>query len=386
MFMLEKALVGSRKYWVWVSCLVAVIATGFFCYLWQLRDGLGITGLNRDVSWGLYIAQFTFLVGVAASAVMVVLPYYLHNFKAFARITILGEFLAIAAVTMCMLFVFVDMGQPSRVFNMVLHPTPNSLMMWDFLSLGGYLLLNAVIAFITLTAERNGVPPPRWIKPVILLSIPWAVSIHTVTAFLYSGLASRPLWWTAVLAPRFLASAFAAGPALLILLCLLMGKLSKSSVKEPVQKLAVIVTYAMVINVFLVLMEFFTALYSQVPEHAESLRYMFAGLDGRWGLVPWMWVSTILAIASLVLLIVPRYRHDEGLLAIACGTVFLSLWIDKGIGLIVAAFVPSPLGAVTEYAPSVPELLISLAIWSAGALILTILYKIVFSVRQEELF
>ncbi len=387
MFMLEKAVTGGRGYWRWLLCLFAVMLAGFLAYQRQLAYGLGITGLSRDVTWGLYIAQFTFLVGVAASAVMVVLPYYLHSYKVFARITILGEFLAIAAVTMCMLFIFVDMGQPTRVFNVLLYPTPHSIMFWDMISLGGYLVLNAVIALITLRAEREGVAPPGWIKPVILLSIPWAVSIHTVTAFLYNGLPGRPLWLTAILAPRFLASAFASGPALLILLCMVIARATRTPApREPVQKLAIIVTYAMVISMFFVAMEFFTSFYSQIPEHTESLRYMFAGLEGHARLAPWMWVSMILAAGSLVLLLVPRYRHNEKLLAAACGMVFLSLWIDKGIGLIVAAFVPSPLGVVTEYSPSLPEILISLGIWAAGALILTVLYKIALSVREGALF
>jgi len=380
--MFEKALVGSRRYWLWILFLFVVIGTGFACYLRQLNDGLGITGLSRDVTWGLYIAQFTFLVGVAASAVMVVLPYYLHDCKAFGRITILGEFLAVAAVLMCMLFIFVDMGQPSRVLNVMLYPTPHSIMFWDMVSLGGYLALNAVIGFTTLRAEREEVAPPRWIKPVILLSIPWAVSIHTVTAFLYSGLPGRPLWLSAILAPRFLASAFASGPALLILLGMVLGRLTRSPFgREPIQKLATIVTYAMLINVFFVLMEFFTAFYSEIPEHTEPFRYMFIGLDGHAALTPWMWTSMSLAAASLVLLVVPRFRHNERLLAAACAMVFLSLWIDKGIGLIVAAFVPSPLGRVTEYAPSLPEAAIAAGVWAVGLLILTVLYKIVLSVR-----
>jgi len=383
MLMLEKALTGSRRYWLWILCLAAVIATGFACYLHQLHYGLAITGMSRDVTWGLYIAQFTFLVGVAASAVMVVLPYYLHNFKAFGRITVLGEFLAVSAVAMCMLFIFVDMGQPARVLNVLLYPTPHSMMFWDMVSLGGYLLLNSVIAYITLRAEREGVAPPKWIKPIIVLSIPWAVSIHTVTAFLYSGLPGRPLWLTAILAPRFLASAFASGPALLILLCTALSKFAKwSASREALDKLGVIVTYAMVINVFFVLMELFTAFYSHIPEHTEPLRYMFVGLEGHSRLAPWMWVSMCLAAASLVLLLVPRYRHNQKLLPVACGLVFFSLWIDKGIGLIVAAFVPSPLGVVTEYAPTLPEALISLGVWAVGLLILTVLYRIALSVRE----
>jgi molybdopterin-containing oxidoreductase family membrane subunit len=382
--MFEKAVVGSRRYWAWLGALCAIILVGLLFYLRQLQVGLGITGLSRDVMWGLYIAQFTFLVGVAASAVMVVLPYYLHDWKAFGKITILGEFLAISAVTMCTLFIFVDMGQPMRVLNVLLYPTPNSMMFWDMVSLGGYLLLNAVIALITLTAEKKGVAPPGWIRPVIIVSIPWAISIHTVTAFLYSGLPGRSFWLTAILAPRFLASAFSSGPALLILLTMVIRKLTKFDPgRESIQKLSLIVTYAMIVNVFFVLMELFTVFYSQIPEHMEHFEFLFVGLHGHAALVPWMWASMLLAAGSLVLLITPRTRKDEKILAVACGMVFLSLWIDKGLGLIVGGFVPSPLGHVTSYVPTLPEMAITGAIWAVGCLMITVFYKIALSVREE---
>ena len=200
--MLEKALTGGRRYGATLGALGAVMALGAAAYAFQLQRGLTITGLSRDVTWGLYIAQFTFLVGVAASAVMVVLPYYLHDYKAYGKITLLGEILAIAAVSMCMLFIAVDMGRPDRILNVLLHPTPHSMMFWDMLVLSGYLGLNAVIARTTLESERRAVPPPAWMKPLVLLSIPWAVGLHTVTAFLSSGLAARPFWRTAILAPE----------------------------------------------------------------------------------------------------------------------------------------------------------------------------------------
>jgi Ni/Fe-hydrogenase subunit HybB-like protein len=384
MFMFERALVGGRRYWTWTLCLLAVILIGFLFYLRQLNVGLGITGLSRDVTWGLYIAQFTFLVGVAASAVMVVLPYYLHNYKAFGKITILGEFLAISAVTMCALFILVDMGQPLRVLNVLFYPTPNSMMFWDMMSLGGYLVLNVTITLVALHAELKRTAVPGWIRTVAVVSIPWAVSIHTVTAFLYNGLPGRSFWLTALLAPRFLASAFAAGPALLILLCMILRRLTSFDAgREPIQKLAVIVTYAMIINVFFILMEFFTVFYSQIPEHTEHFTYLFLGLAGQTGLVPWMWTSMSLALAALVLLIVPRFRRNETVLAWGCGMVFVSLWIDKGLGLIVGGFEPSPAGAVTRYVPTLPEMAIALGIWAIGFLMITVFYKIALSVREE---
>ncbi len=382
--MLEKALHGGRNYWLWIIALLIMIGIGTLVFLQQLSEGLGITGMSRDVTWGFYIAQFTFLVGVAASAVMVVLPYYLHNYKAFGKMTILGEFLAIGSVIMCMTFIFVDMGQPLRILNVFLYPTPNSPMFWDSISLFGYLILNVIISRVTLDSERKGIKPPKWIKPIIVISIPWAVSIHTVTAFLYSGLAARPFWLSAIMAPRFLATAFAAGPALLILLAMFLRKNTRFDIgSEPIQKLSLIVTYAMLANVFFLLMEIFTSYYSGIPDHALHFDFLYFGLGGDTTLVPWMWTSSILAVISIVLLVTPKFRKNEKILLWACIFVFVSIWIDKGLGMVVAGFTPNPLGEVVSYWPTLPELLISLGIFSLGALVITLLYKVALGVRRQ---
>lgn len=382
--MLEKAFEGGKKYWAWLFFLGALSAVGVYYYIQQFQFGLGLTGMHRDVSWGLYIGQFTFLVGVAASAVMLVIPYYLHDFKKFGKIVILGEFLAISAVTMCILFIFVDMGQPMRIMNVILHPTPNSVMFWDSVVLSGYLAINALVGWVTLSADRKGVPPPKWIKFFIYLSIPWAVSIHTVTAFLYSGLPARHFWLSAVMAARFLASAFAAGPALLIILALIVRKISKFDPgKEAIQAIGKIVAYAMFANVFLLGLEFFTAFYSGIPGHASSFLYLYVGLEGHTELVPMMWTSTVLAVISLFLLVFPAARKKEGLLAFACLSLFISLWIDKGFGLIIGGFVPNPFEEVHPYWPTMPEALITLGVWAIGFLILSMLYKIAISVRER---
>jgi molybdopterin-containing oxidoreductase family membrane subunit len=382
--MLEKALSGGRRYWAWVAFLIVLIGVGFSSYLRQLDYGLGITGMSRNVTWALYIAQFTFLVGVAASAVMLVLPYYLHNYKAFGRVTILGEFLAVSAVLMCLTFIIVDLGQPARAFNVLLYPTPSSILFWDMIVLSGYLVLNILIGWTVLSSEQKSVSPPVWVKPLIYISIPWAISIHTVTAFIYAGLPGRSFWLTALMAPRFLASAFASGPALLILLCFILRKFTRFDAgKEPVQMLARIVAYSMVITVFFVFMEIFTVFYSQIPEHMQPFRYLFVGLERHHRLVPWMWGAVLLAGVALVLLLNPRTRQNEGLLAMACAAVFISLWIEKGLGLVVTGFIPSPLEKITEYSPTRPEVLITLGIWAVGFLVLTFLYKVALSVREE---
>jgi Ni/Fe-hydrogenase subunit HybB-like protein len=382
--MLEKAFIGGRKYWIWMGCLLAVMGAGFISWLYQFRIGLGITGMSRDISWGVYIANFTFLVGVAAAAVMVVIPYYIHHYKAFGRITILAEFLGVAAVLMCLLFILVDLGKPVRALNVLIRPTPRSILFWDMIVLNGYLFLNIFIGWNVLMAERKGSPPARWLKPFIYLSIPWAISIHTVTAFLYAGLPGRHFWLTAIMAARFLSSAFAAGPAMLILFCLIVRKTTRFDPgNEQIRTLSGIVTYAMILNVFFFLLECFTAFYSTIPGHMHTIKYLFAGLHGHTGLVPWMWTAMFFWAVSLILLIVPAARRANDVLAVACVAVFIGCWIDKGVGLVIGGFIPNPLEHITEYVATVPEVLITLGVWATGFFVMSALYKVAITVKEE---
>lgn len=382
--MLLKAFSGGRLYWAWLGFLGILSLVGLIFYLRQFFLGLQVTGMGRDVSWGLYLANFTFLVGVAASAVMVVLPYYLHNYKQFRRLTTLGEFIAIPAVIMCIVFVTIDLGQPTRFINLFLHPSPSSILFFDIVVLLGYLVLNVIIGFMVLNARRKDEAPKPWLKGIIYLSIPWAISIHTVTAFIYAGLAARPFWLTALMAPRFLASAFAAGPALLLIGCLILRRFTTFDPgKEAIQKIAQIVTYALLATVFFFLVEAFTVLYSDIPGHKEHFWYVLTGWEGKTGLVPWTWTTLIFWLVAIVLLIRPSTRKNETTLLFALGLVFISMWIDKGLVLMVPGFFPSPTGELVEYVPTVTEWLITLGVWGIGFFVLTILYKIAVSVFRE---
>ncbi len=382
--MIEKALKGNRSYWIWIALLVSVIGIGLSVYNQQRWFGLTVTGMGRDISWGLYIAQFTFLVGVAASAVMVVLPYYLHNQKEFAKTVIIGEFMAVSATMMSMLFIMADMGRPDRILNIILYPNPRSIVFWDVLALSGYLIINLISGWAMLGAEKKGVAPSAWLKPLVYLSIPWAFSIHTVTAFLYAGMPGRHLWLTAVLAPRFLASAFAAGTALLILVSLVLKRSTGFDTgKEAREKLAILATYAGLANIFLLGMEFFTTFYSNVPAHKESLQYLYFGLEGKYQFVSLMWFSLISGVVSIAVLLFPALRRSTKWLIAACSFLVLSIWIDKGVGLIIGGFIPSPLEEIVEYNPTSTEILIALGIWGIGILLLTVLLKVTVAVKME---
>ena len=386
--MIEKTLKGKPAYWIWLAFLGMFMAIGAACYVRQYNFGLAMTGMSRDVSWGLYISQFTFLVGVAAGGVMLVLPYYIHNYKEFGRITILGEFLAIAAIVMCLLFIMADLGQPMRALNVVLHPSPNSMLFYDAIVLNGYLFLNVLCGWVILTAEKKQVKPPKWIYFFVYLSIPFAVSIHTVTAMLYCGLPGRHFWLSAIIAPRFLASAFAAGPALIIIACLVLKRVAGFDAgRKAMNKLVTIIIYAAILNMFFVGLEFFVGYYSNIPGHKHALEYLFFGLEHHGhvynNLVPFMWAFVILAFGAIGLLASPLAKKDDFYLGLGCTMLFLAFWLDKGIGFVLAGFVPTPLHEIVEYVPTANEIGITIGVWATGFFVVTVLYKIAIGVEHE---
>lgn len=372
---------GGRYYYMWLGLLGFLMLLGGGAYLVQLKNGLIITAMRDQVSWGLYISNFTFLVGVAAAAVLLVIPAYLYNFKPIKEIVLFGELLAVTAITMCILFIIVDMGRPERVWHILpvigAMNFPRSLLAWDVVVLNGYLGINLFVSFYVLYKIAHSTDyNMNVVKPLVMLSIPWAVSIHTVTAFLYNGLAARPFWNASILAPRFLASAFCSGPAVMIIVFQIIRKISKLDIENrALHKIAELIAYAMGINLFLLGAEVFKEFYSGTV-HMAPMEYMYFGLHGKVKLVPWMWAASIFNITAFFLFLRPKTRENFFYLNTACVLVIIGVYIEKGMGLVVPGFVPGALGEIYEYSPTDLEIMITIGIWAAGALFYTLLLKI----------
>ncbi len=380
---------GGTKFYLWMSALSVLVLIGLHAWARQFVDGLEMTGMTNQVSWGAYIANFTFLVGVAAAAVMLVIPAYVYKKEHMHAVVIFGELLAIAVIIMCLLFVMVDLGRPDRFHHMIppfgIFNFPSSILSWDVIVLNGYLLLNLHIAGYLLYCRYRGRKPTRkFYIPFVFLSIAWAVSIHTVTAFLYVGLAGRSYWHHPLVPARFLASAFVAGPALMILTFQIVRRTTRYFIgDQPITTLRMIMTVAMIINMFLLFSELFTEFYSPT-QHAAAARYLYFGLHGHHGLVPWIWTAMALDALGLTLLITPASRHKVWL-NLACVTCFVGIWIEKGMGLIVPGFVPSCLGQVVEYLPTLNETLVCLGIWALGALMFTWMLRVAIPIMNGAL-
>ncbi len=381
---------GGKAYKLWMVSLFAFIAVAIILLVRQFDQGLIVTNMRDQVSWGWYIANFTFLVGVAAAAVVLIVPAYLYHWEPIKEIVILGEMMAIAAVSMCLMFVTIDMGSPERFWHLIpkigLLNFPQSILAWDVIVLNIYLLLNVFIAgYVLYKLYRNEHYSMKLLWPFILLSIPAAISIHTVTAFLYAGLPARPFWNGAILAPRFIASAFCSGPAFMIILFQIIRKKTLFKISDKALfKIGEMIAYAMSLNLFFLVAELFKERYSATA-HIASLDYLWYGLHGHDQLVPWIWTAVIFNSIAFIILLVPKTRQKFATLNLACVLIFLGVYIEKGMGLVLPGFIPSTLGEIYDYFPNAHEFWVSSGIWAMGMLIFTVLAKIAIAINTGEL-
>jgi molybdopterin-containing oxidoreductase family membrane subunit len=377
---LGAALRGGPGYYAWLALLGVLMLVGLWNYGHQLSQGLVVTGLSDQVSWGFYIANFAFFVGIAAAAVLLVIPAYVFHRSDVKAVVLIGEGMAVAAVMVAMAFVLVDLGRLDRVWHLLpligrFH-WPQSLLAWDVLVLNGYLLLNLAIPMYILWHHYQGKEPVlKKYFVFVVIAMFWAISIHTVTAFLFSANVARPFWHTALLAPRFIASAFTAGPALMIVILQLIRRFTDYPIKQSViGMLALIMAVSLQINIYFVIAELFTDFYHQTG-HGASLHYLFLGIDGFDALRSWIWTALAFNLVAALLLMVHRTRTNMVTLNIACVLGFIGIWIEKGMGLVVTGFIPTPLGEIFEYAPTARELGVSIGIYAMGALVFTLLAK-----------
>jgi len=381
---------GSREYWMWLATLAVVVAFGAWNYSQQLTNGLVVTGMSDQVSWGFYISNFAFLVGIAAAAVLLVIPAYIFDRKDIKDVVLVGEGMAVAAVLMAIMFVIADLGRPDRLWHMMpgigrFH-WPVSLLAWDVLVLSIYLLLNLAIPFYVLFSHYRGKEPNfRLYFPFVLIAMFWAISIHTVTAFLFSANPARPFWHTSLLGPRFIASAFASGPALIIITLQIVRKVTSYHISQTViDTLAIIMTFALQISLFFVGVELFTDFYNE-GAHAASIHYLFLGLGGFDSLRSWIWLALALNLIAVVILMIHPLRGNTQMLNIACVLAFVGIWIEKGMGLVIPGFIPTPLGEIFEYMPTSVELGVAAGIWAFGILVFTLLAKAVIAIKQGKI-
>jgi molybdopterin-containing oxidoreductase family membrane subunit len=379
---------GRLGYQLYLCLLALLMVFGVYSYIVQFNLGLSVTNMSNIVSWGFYIANFTFLVGVAAAAVMIILPSYIFKDEDFHKVVIIGEVVAIGALVMCLMFVFVDLGHPLQAWHLIpvigLFNWPSSLLTWDILVLNVYLVLNLLVpGYILYCHYHYRRPDERKYRPLVFISIFWAFGIHLVTAFLYEGLPARPFWNNPLMGPRFLASAFAAGPALITMVLVIIHTATTFKIETEVfRKLRLIIVVSAIINLIMLFSEVFKEFYLPT-HHSLPAIYLYFGLKGHNALVPWIWTAIGMNLLGTLMLALAPGRNRPKVLFPACILLFLGIWIEKGIGLIVPGLVPSPMGEVVDYAPSWVEVGVSLGILALGSFVVTMLIKPALIIEQR---
>jgi len=381
---------GGPLYWLWILTLLGLTGVGTTYYIDQLQNGLAVTGMSDQVSWGFYIANFAFLVGVAASSVLLVIPAYIFHQPSAKKVVLLGEGLAVAAVIMSILFVIVDLGRPERLWHMIpllgRFNFPMSILAWDVVVLMGYLIINLAIPFYIQYCHYKDQEPKLWLYfPFIILAIFWAISIHTVTGFLFSANTGRPFWHTSLVGPRFIASAFVSGPAIIIFTMQIIRTFTQYPINQEIIKItALIMAVALQISLFFVGVELFTDFYNETS-HAASMHYLYLGLHGFDSLQPWIWSALTLNSLAFIILTIHPLRENLLTLNLACISTIIGVWIEKGIGFVVPGFIPTPLGEIYEYAPTITEYWVSIGIWAIGILAFTLMAKATIAIELGEI-
>jgi Ni/Fe-hydrogenase subunit HybB-like protein len=373
-----------------MALLVAMIVVGLVGYSRQWNQGLLATNMRDQVTWAFYIGNFTFLVGVAAAAVLLVVPAYVYHWKPIKEVVVLGELLAISALIMCMMFILVDMGRPDRLTHIMPGPGkpnwPQSMLSWDAMVLNLYLILNLVVVLhILYRAYRGKEYAKLFVVPLVLFSIPAAVGIHTVTAFLYAGMAARPYWNAGILAPKFIASAFCSGPAVMIILFQVLRKTTAIEIKdEAIWKVAELMAYAMFFNLFLLGAEIFKEYYSRT-EHLLYTQYLWQGIGNNRALVPFAWFSLFCSVMATIIFVVPAGRRNWVTLNIGAVLIFAGVYIEKGMGLVIPGMTPDTLGEIYEYRPSAVEWMVAIGVFGTGALVFTTLVNVAVPIMMGTL-
>lgn len=371
---------GGIKFYAWMAFLGIFVLFWMYGNYMQFSHGMIVTGLTDQISWGLYLANFIFLVGVAAAAVTIVFPAYVYKHAEMHKVVVLGEMVAIAAVVMCILFVISHMGRPDRLWHIFpiigIYNWPNSMLTWDVLVLSGYLVLNVVCGFYYLYkkyADRK--MNMAFYLPLVYIAIVWALSIHTVTAFLINTMPARPMWFHSMMPIRFIITAFAAGPSLIIIAFLVIRNTTKLKIHDSViNLLSQIVVWCLGLALFLTLSEIVTELYAST-EHSYGLKYLVYGQQGLGRLIPWFWASIVSMIIAFILLLIPATRKNYKILPFTCILTFFGIWVEKGMGLLIPGSIPTPVGEFTEYFPTTIEIMNCIGNWAIGLMVLTVLFK-----------
>lgn len=387
----------------WIALLIVIVAAGLAAFAYQFANGLVVTGLRNTMMWGNYILFFMFFVGLSAGGLIVASAGRLFGVSAFKPITRLAVVEATIAVMLAGIFIIPDLGRPERVLNILLYANLSSPMVWDITIVVAYTVLSmsyvwlytredlarrrSWLAFGTGVSEREHARDERLKSALAWVALPAAILLHSITAWIFGLQISRTFWYSAIMAPLFIASALVSGLALVILLALALRRLRRIEFDDRlVSYLGALLAVFVVVEAFFVGSEFLTAAYPGVPDDATPIARLLSG-----AYAPLFWTEFIVGLAiPFVILAVRGMRRRPALVAAASGLAVVGIFVHR-LNLLLngLSYVPIPLppgvaigapqvntpqsfAAYHWYVPTAVEWLIVAGVLAFGALLFTL--------------
>jgi Ni/Fe-hydrogenase subunit HybB-like protein len=402
---------GDRKFWISVAVLGTMVAAGIYAWIYQIQRGLWVTGLNQKVSWGFYIINCVFFIGMSYGGAMTSAILRLTNAKWRAPLTRIAEATAVAALLVGAVYPIIDMGRPDRFLNILMYAQVGSPVVWDVVAISTYMLASLVFLYLPLIPDLaqtrdslrmsrlqrvyqvlalgwKGTPAQehslqRGIGIMAVLIIPLAVSVHSVLAWLFA-VTARGGWHSTIFAPLFVLAAMLSGVAAVILVVAAFRKvygLQEFITAKHFRYLTYLMIALGVGYLYFMVSEYLTEGYLLDEATAPLLESIFIG-----SYAPAFWGFTIIGLIFPLLLAALPGRY---VIARACSASLLvigGMWLKRFLIVVPGMAEPVMPWDWGRYAPSWVEITITLGSAAAIPLILIIFFRFfpVMSVHEME--
>lgn len=363
---------------VWYALVALGVGVGAGSFAYQWTQGLGVTGLSNTVSWGLYIVVFMFLVGISAGGLIVVAVSELLGTSRLQSLNRLAVLVSGTAILAAAGSILPDLGRPEMFWQMLVSPNWTSPLMWDMVVITLYLTIAGVDLYI-LTRPR---PMHRALRVMAIITLPVAVLVHSVTAWIFGLLVARPFWNTALMAPLFISSALVSGTALILIVAWVASRVTSFDPPRHVfADLGKLMAWFVAVDAFLLGAEVLTVYTSRVEHHTGPLDLL---LTGR--LAPVFWLEVTLGLLVPFAIFASRLRHRMPWLLTGATLVVLGVFAKRVNILLPGMYEPlvgmepgipggrpgQPFDASPAYAPTWVEYGVVIGIFAFGAALVTV--------------
>lgn len=373
-----KSLKEGVAFYGWTAVLIFFMAVAVYAWYVQFSEGLIVTDMRDVVMWGLYIANYSFFLGISAGSLIISAVAYVFDLERYKQVSRIAVVIATICGILAMVFILVDLGHPERaVVEMILTPNPASMFISDFIMLSLYLLVCIIYGWTAIRGKGNELRT----KALATIAIILAILAIGVSSWVFGFVKARPMWSSALLTPLFISSAFVSGIALVIFTAILASRFTKIEVEPTLlSDLGKILAILIPIDLFLLLTETVTVWYAEIPSHVETTSLL---LTGPYSTLFWSEV-VVGAFVPFLILAYPRTRKSISVLAIASVLVMVGVFVKKfnlvvpGLSLQTLGILGgSPLGELMgTYSPTWVEWAIVAGLYALGMFLFTVSMKL----------